>query len=390
MNALAEKQKVCFFLPSLAGGGAERVAAVLAGQFASKGYAVEIALWSDVPDSPYESGIAQAVKVIPIRRAGHHKNLVLKAIYALFSIPKLASYIKTSRPSVIFANLCEFPVILANLFFGRVSRVVVVVHSNPSHSSSLFSHGGSRVRAWIFASLSKLFYPSADAVVGVSKGVSETLILNGAATSEKTTFIYNPVVTKSLLKLSGEPPEHPWLTRHSRPVFLGVGRLCEHKNFPLLLRAFEIVSRKLDAVLIIAGDGPLLGELRKISAELGIEERVSFAGFLKNPFSAMTHADVFVLSSLFEGLANVVIEAMACGCQIVSTDCPHGPAEILDGGRYGRLVPIGDEYALADAMLAAIANPVPKAELAERAGMFDEDVIGAQYIALAEKLMASR
>jgi glycosyltransferase involved in cell wall biosynthesis len=146
----------------------------------------------------------------------------------------------------------------------------------------------------------------------------------------------------------------------------------------------------LDAVLIIAGDGPLLGELCKISSELGIEERVSFAGFLKNPFSAMAHADVFVLSSLFEGLPTVVIEAMACGCQIVSTDCPHGPAEILDGGRYGRLVPIGDEYALADAMLAAIANPVPKTELAERAGMFDEDVIGAQYIALAEKLMASR
>jgi glycosyltransferase involved in cell wall biosynthesis len=383
-----KRKKVCFFLPSLSGGGAERVVVNLAGQFAKKGYAVEIALWSDVHDSPYTDDIAESVKVIPIRHGGRYKNLALKAIYALFSIPKVVSYIKNSRPCVIFANLCELAVIFANIFSGHTSRIAVVVHNDPSYYSSLLSHGGSRIRAWIFTFLSKLFYPLADAVVGVSKGVSEALVSNGIAPPGKTAFIYNPVVTKSLLKLSGEPPEHPWLVRHSRPVFLGVGRLCEQKNFPLLLRAFEIVSRKLDAVLIIAGDGPLLEELRKISAELNIEERVSFAGFLKNPFSVMAHADVFVLSSLFEGLPTVIIEAMACGCQIVSTDCPHGPSEILDRGRYGRLVPVGDEYALADAMLDAIAHPVPKAELAERAKIFDEDVIGARYIALAEKLMA--
>jgi glycosyltransferase involved in cell wall biosynthesis len=303
-----KRRKVCFFLPNLMGGGTERVVVNLAGQFARKGYAVEIALWSDIPNSPYADDIAESVKVISIRRAGRYKNLVLRIIYSLFYIPKLVSYIKTSHPHVIFGNICEFPVILANIFSGQMSRLVVIVHSDPSYSSSLLLYEGSRVRTWIFVFLSKLFYPLADAVVGVSKGVSETLLSSGIAPPKKTIFIYNPVVTKSLFKLSGEPPEHPWLVRHSRPVFLGVGRLSKEKNFPLLLRAFEIVSRKLDAVLIIAGDGPLLGELRKISSELGIEERVSFTGFLKNPFSAMAHADVFVLSSLFEGLPTVITQ----------------------------------------------------------------------------------
>lgn len=375
-------------LPSLSGGGIERVVVNLAGQFARNGYPVDIVLWSGDTDSPYSDYIEPSVSVVSVRGAQRQYNLILKGIYALYSIRKLISYINDTMPGVIFASGCELPAIMANLLTCCRPPLVVIVHTDPSYSSALIMQRGSVLKVRFFELLTKLFYPRADRVIGVSKGVADGVLRLGAARHEKVSWIYNPVATKALFQKAKEPVLHPWLINHEKPVFIGVGRLAEEKNFVLLIDAFKIVADRLDSVLMIMGVGPLLDDLRKKTSDLGLEDRVYFTGFLENPFSAMAHSDVFVLSSDTEALPSAMIEAMACGCQIVSTDCSSGPAEILDNGACGRIVPVKDKYALADAMLAAIANPVPKTVLAKRAGMFDEDAIGARYIALAEELMA--
>jgi glycosyltransferase involved in cell wall biosynthesis len=388
MNALAEKRKVCFFLPSLSGGGTERVVVNLAGQFAKNGYPVDIVLWSGDTNSPYSDYMESSVNVVSVRGPQRQYNLILKGIYALYSIRKLVNYINNADPGIIFASGCELPTIMANLLSRHKPPLAVVVHTDPSYSSSLIMQRGSALKVRFFELLKKLFYPRADRVIGVSKGIAEGMLRLGATRPERISWIYNPIVTRALSLKAKEPVSHPWLINHEKPVFVGVGRLAEEKNFALLIDAFKIVADKLDSVLMIMGAGPLLDYLREKTSDFGLSDRVCFTGFLKNPFSVMAHSDVFVLSSDTEALPSAMIEAMACGCQIVSTDCSSGPAEILNNGVCGRIVPVRDKYALADAMLAAIANPVPKTELAERAKMFDEDVIGARYIALAEELMA--
>ncbi len=163
----------------------------------------------------------------------------------------------------------------------------------------------------------------------------------------------------------------------------------EAKNFPLLLQAFKLIKERSNAKLLIAGNGSLKVSLENFANELEVSEDVEFLGFVENPYELFCKADVFVLSSSWEGLGNVIIEALACGCQVVSTDCPGGPAEILENGKYGRLVPVGNARALADAMLEAYRKPFPKEMLMKRAEDFDEEVIGHQYIQLAEEILAN-
>ncbi|GHV29746.1 glycosyl transferase [Synergistales bacterium] len=385
---MGDKKLIGFILPSLgSGGGVERVVVNLANQFAEKGYPVDIVLWSGNVDSPYSAEIDKSVNVISIRGPQRQYNLLFKGIAALCSIGKMVRYINRARPGVIFASTCELIAIMANELAKNRSKMAVIVHSDPSFSSVLIMQRGKILRLRFFRWLSKLLYPKADWVTGVSKGVAEGVARNGIVPENKIGFIYNPVVTRSLKEKSKEIPGHPWLAKKDCPVFIGVGRLSVEKNFALLLRAFKLVSDKLDSVLLIIGEGALLDDLKKLSAELGIESRVDFTGFLKNPFGAIAHADVFVLSSNVEGLPSVMIEAMACGCQIVSTNCPSGPAEILEGGKFGRLVPVDDETALSEAMLLAYSDPIDKNFLLEHAETFNAGAIGQQYITLAEGLM---
>jgi glycosyltransferase involved in cell wall biosynthesis len=345
-------------------------------------------MWSGVlDDSPYGEEIDGSINVISLRGPQKRYNIILKGIIALFSIGKVIRYINSAAPGVIFASTCELIAIFANELSKIKSKLVVIVHSDPSFSSVLIMQRGRVLKLRFFKLLSKLLIPRADRVICVSGGVAEGIANTGFVAQRKLGSIYNPVITKLSMEKSKESPTHAWLTQKERPVFVGVGRLSEEKNFSLLLRAFKIVSDKLDSVLIVAGEGPLSSELKKLSADLGIKSRVDFAGFLKNPYSLMFNSDVFVLSSNVEGLPTVLIEAMACGCQLVSTNCPSGPAEILEDGKYGRLVPMNDENALARAMLDALAAPIDKALLEKRAADFEEDKIGRQYIALAEELM---
>jgi glycosyltransferase involved in cell wall biosynthesis len=162
-------------------------------------------------------------------------------------------------------------------------------------------------------------------------------------------------------------------------VLVAVGRLHEQKDFQTLLRAFALVRARRSARLIILGEGPERPALEAGVAKLGLTEDVDLPGFVPNPYAFMAGASQFVLSSRYEGLPTVLIEAMACGCPVVSTDCPSGPGEILDNGKYGRLVPVGDAAALAEAMEATLDAPPPAAELKARADLFHIDRVIDSY-----------
>jgi glycosyltransferase involved in cell wall biosynthesis len=223
-------------------------------------------------------------------------------------------------------------------------------------------------------------YSKLDALITVSNGVQLDLVTLVKLDRKKLHVVYNPVVGEQLLYKARMPVEDPWLRKDGIPVILGVGRLIKAKDFPTLLRAFALVRQERRARLLILGEGEDRPGLEVLVRELGLQNDVSFPGFMENPYSYMAKADVFVLSSRWEGLPTVLVEAMACGTPVVATDCPSGPHEILEGGRWGKLVPVGDARAMADAIQATLDVPlIPPPEAWAR---FTVEGIAQQYAAL--------
>jgi glycosyltransferase involved in cell wall biosynthesis len=231
-------------------------------------------------------------------------------------------------------------------------------------------------------------YAMADAIVAVSKTVADDLGSVAGIPRHSITTIYNPVVTPNLPSRASESMDHPWFAPGAPPVVLSVGRLAPVKDFPVLLRAFARVRAVRDAKLIILGEGKdapetsrRRAELMALATELGVAADVQLPGFAQNPLAYMARAAVFVLSSTWEGFGNVLVEALACGCPVVSTDCPSGPAEILDRGRYGRLVPVCDDVAMAEAILATLDAPPDPEVLRARGALFSADRAVESYLA---------
>jgi glycosyltransferase involved in cell wall biosynthesis len=198
---------------------------------------------------------------------------------------------------------------------------------------------------------------------------------------DKIKVVYNPVVSSELFSKSEEPLDHPWFSSGEPPVVLAVGRLTEAKDFPVLIRAFALVRKERPARLIILGEGAERPKLEALVRELGLNEDVIMPGFVDNPYKYMRNATVFVLSSAWEGFGVVLVEAMALGTAIVSTDCPNGPAEILEGGKWGDLVTVGDWRALASAILKRLEQPEnERVKMAtERAKEFRTESIVTDY-----------
>jgi glycosyltransferase involved in cell wall biosynthesis len=219
--------------------------------------------------------------------------------------------------------------------------------------------------------LMKWLYPFADQVVAISRGVQDDLHKWIGLPPGKVRTIYNPVVTTGLSGLASAPIPHPWLAQGEPPVVLGVGRLTEQKDFASLIRAFATVRKTRRCRLVILGEGELRAELEALVNELRLDDDVLMPGFQNNPFAWMGRAAVFVFSSVFEGLGGALIQAMACGTPVVSTDCPSGPAEILEDGKWGSLVPVGDVQALARAITDTLdADSHPDVRL--RAAFFSD------------------
>ncbi len=202
--------------------------------------------------------------------------------------------------------------------------------------------------------------------------------------------VYNAISISDIQESTREISEIP---HDEVPTAITVGRHVEQKDHETLLRAFAIVRKQMMAKLILVGQGPRRNELDVLCRNLCIEDCVLFAGWQQNPFAWMSRADLFVLSSRFEGFGNVLVEAMACGLPVISTDCPSGPREIVCDGRAGLLVPVGDANALASAMLSVFQNHALKKRLTEesrvRARAFDIGVIGPAYLELLRRILRS-
>lgn len=310
--------------------------------FARQGIQVDMVL--SRAEGPFRSEVPEEVRMVD-----------LGAPRVLFSLPGLVRYLRRERPGALLSALDHANVIavLAQHIARVPTKVVVSVHSTPSRVVA----NAATLRARLMPLWVKPFYPRAHAVVAVSQGVAGELVHKLGIPAEKVHTIYNPIITPELFEKAEEPLEHPWFKESEPPVVLGVGRLTPAKDFATLLRAFALVRAQRPARLMILGEGELRSELEQLARDLGIEKDVALPGFVQNPYPYMKRAGVFVLSSRWEGLPTVLVEALALGTPVVSTDCPSGPAEILEGGRFGTLVRQGDEKALADAVLHTLQQP---------------------------------
>lgn len=331
--------KIVLFLPSLRGGGAERVMVNLARGFAERGIKVDLVLAK--AEGPYLSQVPPDVRIID-----------LNVQRVLYSLPGLVRYMRRERPMAMLSalNHANIVAIWAKMLSRTKTRLVVSEHSTLSQSTE----NATLWRVKLMPFLIRFFYPYADTVVAVSQGVADDLIARTRLPEKKVKVIYNPVITSELFAKAEEPLDHPWFRPGEPPVILGVGRLTKEKDFPTLIRAFALVRKERPAKLMILGEGEDRFKLEALVRELGLEEDVALPGFVENPYKYMKRAAVFVLSSRWEGFGNVLVEAMALGTPVVSTDCPSGPAEILEEGKWGRLVPAGDIEAMAEAITAVL------------------------------------
>ncbi len=369
MNAFADRSpRITLFLPSIGCGGAERVTVNLAGGMVARGIDVDLVFVTS-DDPPLLTDIPEGVRLVD-----------LEAGRVAASLPGLIRYLRRERPVALLSALEHTNVIaLLAARLARVdTRVVVSVHTTVSRAiedSTLF-------RSRLFPQLMRWFYPWASRVVAVSEAARTDLLAVAGLKPESIEVINNPVVTPRLFEKAREPVDHPWFAEEEPPVILGVGRLVTAKNFPLLLRAFARVRERCPARLVILGDGDQRGMLESLAVELGIGEHLVMPGFVDNPYAYMARAKVFVLSSRFEGLPTVLIEALALGLPVVSTDCPSGPSEILQQGRWGTLVPVDDEQALAEGILQALQGVPRCSEM--RAGWqpYELDRIVDRYLTL--------
>lgn len=354
-------------LPTIQGGGAERVALYLANHWVDQGMQVEFVLME---------ARGELLELVDPRIPIHS----LKSSRIRGSILPLRKYFAERKPAVIWVGLWPLTsaAILAWQLAGRPGTLFTTDHTNLSISCLQEL----RLSPLYLQALLRSTYPLATGLMAVSEGVKQDLCRLGAFADERVTVIYNPVVRGLVNPAPVDPAvrQQLWGPGFNYHV-LAVGSFKTQKNFPLLLRAFAQLPDSLNAKLTILGDGILRPELEALIQELGVEDRVALPGFALDPSSWFRSSDLFVLSSSWEGLPTVMIEALECGVPVVSTDCPSGPAEILDNGRYGRLVPVGDATALAAAIQASLQESHDQDALRRRAQDFAVPRIADQYLA---------
>lgn len=348
----------------MSGGGAERVMLTLANGLADRGLKVDLVL--NKVEGPYLKDASSKVNVVSL-----NTSRVINGI-----VP-LAKYLSKEKPDVILSamNYVNIATVIAQLISRSKTRVVLSEHGNLTESKKNLG----KIKGVVITSLMRWAYKSPHAIVAVSQGVADALVNELNIKRNKITTVYNPICSEHLIKCSQKPLSHPWLKNRSVPLVISVGRLTEAKDFGTLIRAFKKVREQKPCNLIILGEGNLRAQIEELINNLSLTNCVQLPGFVDNPYAWMSQADLFVLSSVQEGLPTALIEAMACGTQVISTDCPSGPYEILEGGKWGELVPSNDSNLLAEAIIKSLNSPTQK-DVRTRAAFFSVDNAVDQYL----------
>jgi glycosyltransferase involved in cell wall biosynthesis len=367
-------KRVVFHTASLRGGGAERVFTLMANALAARGHEVTLFTWNaEGPNAQLLSPEVELVTLgMPIYGEGYGKPGTLAGI------ARSARFFAERKPDAVFAapEFANLAMAVALSLSGSKARYFPSFHAAAGLPSS-------DLGAKIAIVLSRLVRSRASRAIAVSQGVGRDLEARGFPPSQ-VAVINNPLPTQ----LASSGASYPWhadiAAMGEGPVIATAGRLVPVKDHRTLITAFAKLRSERPARLVIFGEGPLEAELRAQAAALGVGQSVLLPGYVNDPQACYRAADLFVLSSTSEGFGNVLIEAMAEGVPVVSTDAPHGPREILDGGRFGLLAPVGDAEALAAAMAQALDNPPAPELLRGRAGDFAIELIADRYEALLD------
>lgn len=372
--------RIAILVSSWPRGAIQRLMLNLAAEFAAAGHRVDLLAPRGQPPA---EGLPDGVRLLELapRLASLPGVRRHKRWFVPLALPALVAYLRRERPAALLSG-GEWPNVVSLLgrrLAGGSTRMVVSEHI---HVGASTAGTAQRKRRHLLPGLMARLYPRADAVVAVSEGVRQDLLARFPLSPAQVHTIYNPVITPALLAARDAPLDDPWFAPGAPPVLLNVAQLRVQKDQATLLRAFAQIRQQRPARLLILGEGNQRGPLETLARELGIAADVRLAGFVPNPLAYMRRAAVFVLSSAWEGLPTVLIEALACGCPVVSSDCPSGPREILDGGRYGRLTPVGDANTLAAAIVATLDAPINRVGLEERGMAFSAASAAGQYLRL--------
>ncbi len=352
--------EVSLFIHSLKGGGAEKMMVQVANELHRRNHDVKLVLVR--ASGPYESLVNTSLQTIEI--GGGNSPEILYNLW---------KHLRTSDTDVLLSTM-EIPNIVSTLATRPPNSIPVVLRI-----ANINSKKEREGKYRLIPTLKRLTYPRADSIITISDGVAYDLSeVTGINESEMET-IYNPAFDPEIPEKAREPIDHEWLNDEDKQVVIGVGHLKRQKDFPMLLRAVHRLQEWEDVHLVILGEGDGKSRLIELTEDLGIRDRLSLPGFVDNPYAYMARADVFALSSAWEGFGNVIVEAMACGTPVICTDCPGGPAEILENGTYGPLVPVGDDQAMAEAIRNLLIDPTDPRVLKSRAEEFSIENIVNQY-----------
>ncbi len=360
-----DKQKIAIYISFSGEGGVERMVSNLIHEFVRKGHPVDLLLIKARGEH--------------LKRLPSSVNIIkLGSDHSYLTLGPLASYLKKEQPKALLAvkHRAIVVAVLARMLAGTSTRLVGRLGTNLSQALE----GKSAVRKWIWHKPMQWLYPKMDLIIPVSEGVLEDVSQITGLGRDKLQVIRNPVITPQMTSLAEEPIDHPWFGDGESPIILGAGRFTRQKDFITLIKAFAQVHKQRPCRLVLLGHGQLQQQYQSLAEELGVAEDLSMPGFAKNPYPYMKQADLFVLSSAWEGSPNVLSEALAQGTAVVATDCPSGPREVLDGGKIAPLVAVGDVEGMAQAILQALDNPSPPQELRNAVSEYTAEVSSQRYL----------